>query len=71
AMITLDHELRRQFPTSRLLLTVHDELVLEVPIADLDSVAELVRETMEGVEKLTVPLVVDVGSGPTWYDAKS
>jgi DNA polymerase-1 len=71
AMITLDDELRRQYPTSRLLLTVHDELVLEVPIADLDSVAELVRETMEGVEKLTVPLVVDVGSGPTWYDAKT
>ena len=71
AMITLDDELRRQFPTSRLLLTVHDELVLEVPTGDLDSVAELVRETMEGVEQLKVPLVVDVGSGPTWFDAKA
>jgi DNA polymerase-1 len=70
AMITLDHELRRQYPDSKLLLTVHDELVLEVPAGDLDSVAELVRGTMEGVEDLRVPLVVDVGSGPTWYDAK-
>jgi DNA polymerase-1 len=70
AMITLDDELRRQYPDSRLLLTVHDELVLEVPEGDLESVAHLVRETMEGVEQLKVPLVVDVGSGPTWYDAK-
>ncbi|MGB5551400.1 MAG: DNA polymerase I [Thermoanaerobaculia bacterium] len=71
AMVTLDEELRRQFPTSRLLLTVHDELVLEVPSGDLESVSELVRETMEGVEQLRVPLVVDVGSGPTWFDAKA
>ena len=71
AMITLDDELRRRFPTSRLLLTVHDELVLEVPAGELDPVAELVRETMEGVEQLKVPLVVDVGSGPTWFDAKA
>jgi DNA polymerase-1 len=71
AMITLDDELRRQFPDARLLLTVHDELVLSVPTADLDAVARLVRETMEGVESLKVPLVVDVGSGPTWFDAKA
>ena len=71
AMITLDDELRRQYPTSRLLLTVHDELVAEVPIGDLESVAALVRETMEGVEQLKVPLVVDVGSGATWFDAKA
>ena len=45
--------------------------LLEVPKEDLDAVAELVRETMEGVEELKVPLVVDVGSGPTWFDAKA
>ena len=71
AMITLDEELRVRYPTSRLLLTVHDELVLEVPKAELEPVTGLVRETMEGVEELKVPLVVDVGSGPTWFDAKA
>ena len=71
AMITLDGELRKKYPTSKLLLTVHDELVLEVPEEDLERVAGLVREIMEGVEKLKVPLVVDVGSGPTWFDAKA
>ena len=70
AMIAVDHRLRRQFPQAKLLLTVHDELVLEVPEAQLDEVTRLVVEEMQGVETLTVPLVVDAGSGRTWYDAK-
>ena len=70
AMIAVDHRLRREFPEAKLLLTVHDELVLEVPEAQLDEVTRLVVEEMQGVETLTVPLVVDAGSGRTWYDAK-
>ena len=60
----------REHPDARLLLTVHDELVLEVPESDLGAVAGLVQSVMEGVETLAVPLVVDLAHGPTWYDAK-
>jgi DNA polymerase-1 len=70
AMITLDGALRSRHPNSLLLLTVHDELVLEVPEKDVDSVSELTQEIMEGVERLRVPLVVDLGSGPSWFEAK-
>jgi DNA polymerase-1 len=51
-------------------LTVHDELVLEVPDAEVPTVRGLVAEVMQGVTTLDVPLVVDVGDGPTWGDAK-
>jgi DNA polymerase-1 len=71
AMIAVDRRLRGEHPAARLLLTVHDELVLEVPEGEIVEVAEMIRGEMEGVEELAVPLAVDLGSGPTWYDAKS
>ncbi len=71
AMIGVDRFLRRDHPNAHLLLTVHDELVLEVPEGEIEAVAEKVKAEMEGVERLTVPLVVDVGHGPTWYEAKA
>lgn len=71
AMIRVDHLLREAMPASRLLLTVHDELVLEAPEADSELLGDAVREAMEGVASLEVPLVVDVGRGPTWYEAKA
>ena len=55
---------------ARLLLQVHDELVLEVPAGERDAVAAEVRDAMEHVIELDVPLVVDIGSGRSWYDAK-
>ncbi|MDA8019688.1 MAG: DNA polymerase I [Thermoanaerobaculia bacterium] len=70
AMIAVDGRLRRDLPQARFLLTVHDELVLECPDRQVDELRGLVREEMEGVAELKVPLVVEVGSGPTWYDAK-
>jgi DNA polymerase-1 len=48
---------------------VHDELVLEVPDSEIDLVKRKLPELMEGVAKLAVPLVVDVGSGPNWEKA--
>ncbi len=51
-------------------MTVHDELVLEVPFDEREEVTEVVRQTMENVTELRVPLVVDIGFGPTWADAK-
>ncbi len=71
AMIVVDARLRQACPQARLLLTVHDELVLEAPAADAPAAAAVVRTAMEGVAELRVPLVVEVGSGPTWYDAKA
>jgi DNA polymerase-1 len=62
--------LRSERAATRLLLTVHDELVLEAPAAEAERAAGWVKEEMEGVAQLSVPLAVDVGSGETWYDAK-
>jgi DNA polymerase-1 len=71
AMIAIDRRLRREHPEARLLLTVHDELLFELPQAEVEPVAELVRREMEGVARLAVPLVVEVGAGKSWYDAKT
>ena len=68
AMIDVQRVLEQQAPTTRMLLTVHDELVLEAPIAATDSVCALVKQTMEQAETLSVPLVVDVGSATNWSD---
>ena len=54
---------------SKLIMQVHDELVLEVPEQELDKVKEKVRELMQGVAKLDVPLIVDVGVGDNWDQA--
>jgi len=54
----------------RLLLQVHDELVLEAPVSEVEPVSALVREHMEGAASLSVPLVVGVGVGDNWLDAK-
>lgn len=70
AMIEVDARLAKEHPEVRLLLTVHDELVFEVPEADAERVAQVVKEEMEGVAQLRVPLVVDTGVGASWYEAK-
>ncbi len=70
AMIEVDCRLRADQPDARLLLTVHDELVLEVPEGKEEAVAALVKKGMEEVAELAVPLVVDVGWGRSWYEAK-
>ncbi len=70
AMIAVDRRLRDEQPGARLLLTVHDELVLEVPEEQAEPVAQLVKAEMEGVADLKVPLVVDTGWGASWYEAK-
>ena len=71
AMIAVDRRLRAELEAARLLLTVHDELVLEAPDEEIEDLSALVREEMEGVADLSVPLVVDMDSGPDWYEAKA
>ncbi len=70
AMVELDRAIEEADLRSRMTLTVHDELVLEVPLDERERVEPLVRDVMESVCELKVPLVVDLGFGPTWADAK-
>jgi DNA polymerase-1 len=70
AMINLSAALQRDIPEARLLLQVHDELVLECPEALADKTAALAKETMEGAAALLVPLTVAVGTGRNWAEAK-
>jgi DNA polymerase-1 len=70
AMIHLDAALLRGIPEARLLLSVHDELVLECPAPLAGETAALAKATMEGVAALAVPLTVDVGQGRNWAEAK-
>jgi DNA polymerase-1 len=70
AMVRIHRALRQRGLSSRMLLQVHDELVFEVPAGEVDAMRELVRREMETVVELRVPLVVDVGVGPNWRDAK-
>ena len=69
AMIVVQDWLDRERCASRLILQVHDELVLEVPIAKLSEVRARLPELMSGVASLKTPLVVDVGTGPNWEQA--
>ncbi len=68
AMIRIDEKLRGM--RAKMLLQVHDELVLEAPPEEVDEVSALVKSAMEGVKRLDVPLLVDIGSGENWRDAK-
>ncbi len=66
AMVRLHAALRKQDFESRMILTVHDELLLEVPEAEKERVEPVVRSVMEGAMEISVPLVADVGWGKTW-----
>ncbi len=70
AMINLDKALEVAGLSTRMLLQVHDEIVLEVPRAELETVKALVKETMESAIALSVPLIADENDGQTWYEAK-
>ena len=70
AMVRLQHELQAQDLPARLLLQVHDELVLEVAPEALEAVRTLTRATMEQALTLAVPLVVETGVGANWMEAK-
>ena len=70
AMIKLQDKINISGIPLKLLLQVHDELVLEVPKDFVDISSELVKSTMEECVKLSVPLLVDVGIGDNWMDTK-
>ena len=68
AMIALDRKLAERELKTRMVLQVHDELLFEVPESEKEEITKLVRAEMEGVVKLNVPLVADLGFGPNWRD---
>jgi DNA polymerase-1 len=68
AMIRIDKALSERGMRSRMTLQVHDELVFEAPEAEVDILRSLVREEMETVHPLIVPLLVEIGVGPNWRD---
>ena len=70
AMIHVDKALREQKLQARLVLQVHDELIVECPIEEREQVTALLTEQMEHVAKLSVPLLAEAKSGASWYEAK-
>jgi DNA polymerase I len=68
AMIRIDEEIRKRGLKSRMTLQVHDELVFEVPVSEVETVKPLVREHMEKAYALEVPLLVEIGVGLNWRD---
>jgi DNA polymerase-1 len=69
AMIAVQEELDREGKATRMIMQVHDELVFEVPVGELDWAREAVPRIMAGVATLAVPLVAEVGVGPNWDEA--
>jgi len=70
AMIRIDQKLRDQKLKARMTLQVHDELLFDVPEDEIDAVRSLVKQEMENVIELNVPIVADVGVGQNWRDLK-
>jgi len=68
AMISIDDRLREKKMAARMILQVHDELLFELPVKEKAALEKLVKEEMEGVHKLEVPLVVEMGTGTNWRD---
>jgi DNA polymerase-1 len=70
AMLRVDEEFKREGLQSRMLMQVHDELLVEVPEKEVSKVTEILKHEMETAVSLDVPLVADVGVGDNWMDAK-
>ena len=70
AMINVYNELKNRKLESKIVLQVHDEMMLEVPIEEAQEVKQIVKEKMENVIKLKVPLIADVSEADNWYDCK-
>ena len=70
AMVHLDAQLRDMKLGAKMILQVHDELVLEVPDPEVDAVSEIVRDAMVGAMTLSVPVKVEMKTGRNWYEVK-
>ncbi len=70
AMVRVHKRLAAEKLSSKLILQVHDELIIEAPIEEKERAADILREEMENAAELKVPLKVDLSTGKSWYDAK-
>jgi len=70
AMIRVNDRLEKELPDARLIMQVHDELIVEAPRDQAEKACRILKEEMEGAVSLSVPLSVDAHFGDTWYDAK-
>ena len=70
AMVRVRDRLRREGLESRLILQVHDELIIEAPLKETDIAARILTEEMENAFQMDAPLVAEAKSGMSWYDAK-
>ena len=70
AMINAHKRLKIECPWAKLLLQVHDELLVECPEEDANAAAVILKEEMENAASLTVPLTAETGIGKNWYEAK-
>ncbi|MGN0470779.1 MAG: DNA polymerase I [Acutalibacteraceae bacterium] len=71
AMIKVFNRLKKENMKSRLILQVHDELIVEAPEDEAQKAAQILNEEMENAVKISVPLTADAATGKTWYDAKA
>ena len=70
AMVRVHHRLKREGLRARLLMQVHDELIIEAPLKEKDIAARILTEEMENAFQMNAPLVAEAKSGMSWYDAK-
>lgn len=70
AMVNVYNKIKEKGLNSRIILQVHDELILNVPKEEIDVIKDLLKAEMENVLDLSIPLEVDINLGDTWYDAK-
>ena len=70
AMIGVNEELKKRNMKSRLILQVHDELLIEAAESEVDEVKAILKDKMENAADLSVPLIADVREGHSWYDTK-
>ncbi|MDX8398417.1 MAG: DNA polymerase I [Mariprofundaceae bacterium] len=69
AMIALHEKLELESPSAKMILQVHDEIIVECPKDQAEHVSEIIRQTMQSAASLHVPLIVDIGCGPSWFEA--
>jgi DNA polymerase-1 len=70
AMLKVDSALRRENLRTRMIMQVHDELLLESPDDEVEKAMPIIKKEMEEVVKLDVPLITEIGAGNNWMNAK-
>ncbi len=70
AMVGVDRRLKKEGLSSRLILQIHDELLVETALSEIEQVKAILREEMDGAAKLSVPLEIDMNVGTSWFETK-